>query len=89
MYTVEKALEDLREAGIYSEFKNGSVPEIFGGKDVNNIGEIKVFKKAFNICFEDELWVARLPGEGQMVTELKFENLDEAVNSVKEYFLNT
>lgn len=86
MNDIERCLEQLKKSDIYAEVRNSKVLEIYGGKDISNIGGIKVFKDAFNICFERGIWIVRLPGEGQLINEYETANLEQAIEKVINFF---
>ncbi|HEC84504.1 MAG TPA: hypothetical protein ENI48_04580 [Thioploca sp.] len=89
---IKKALTQLQVSGFIARFRQArfrqtQIPEIFGGTSVVETNGIKVYKGSFSISFENQRWIVRLPGEGQLIQEQEEISLPNAVSTV-EFFYN-
>lgn len=77
-----KGLALLRSEGLAAESHAGPPAEIVGGTEAFVFSGVLMFKNGFNISFEREGWVVRLPGEGQLVDEAVVPDIASAVARV-------
>ena len=86
MQDLQEAVATLLTLNIYAEYRDEKIKEIFGGKEVSDISGIRVYKNGFNISLEKDVWVVRLPGEGQIINEYKERALEGALKKVEEFY---
>lgn len=82
MSNVSGAISKLTASGLFATEPQERVGEIVGGSEFKCFGDIGVYKEGFSISFENGFWVARVSGEGQMIDEVTFPELDAAVEFV-------
>jgi hypothetical protein len=79
MLKIADAISRLRFSGLCVAEPRGDIGGIIGGSEFKCVGDIGVYKDAFSIAFENGSWIVRVPGEGQMIEEVAFSELESAV----------
>lgn len=81
-------LSKFEENGLVASFKERNNIEIIGGTELIDTRGFSVFKNGFMILRENEQWICRVPGRGQLIVEKSYSELNDAVDAVCKYYLS-
>jgi len=85
--SIDRAIQLLQNAGLVA--KHGEEEfRIRGGIKELKDEIITLLTYGFSISFENDIWLVVVPHKGQIDLEKQFENIDDAVHFVIEYYSN-
>lgn len=82
MSNLSTAISKLRASGLCATVSQERIGDIVGGAEFKPVGEIGIYKDGFSISLENDSWITRVSGVGQMIDEFIGVELDAAVEFV-------